>query len=80
MSQFKDVLVFLVGLLSFIYLLNPTCGVFELIPDNLPLVGNLDEAGATMLLLYAFRYFGYDIINVLNNLNTRNDFRRRSNR
>lgn len=41
---------------SGIYLLNPTAGVFELLPDNLPVVGNLDEAGATVLLLWALGY------------------------
>ena len=32
--------------LGVLYLLTPTWGVFELIPDNLPIFGNLDEAGA----------------------------------
>jgi uncharacterized membrane protein YkvA (DUF1232 family) len=35
-----------------IYLLNPGAGIIELIPDAIPLVGNLDEAGATALLLW----------------------------
>jgi uncharacterized membrane protein YkvA (DUF1232 family) len=35
-----------------IYLLNPTAGVLELIPDVAPVIGNLDEAGATALLLW----------------------------
>ena len=34
-----------------LYLLNPDFGIYELIPDNLPIVGNLDEAGATLLLV-----------------------------
>jgi uncharacterized membrane protein YkvA (DUF1232 family) len=34
-----------------VYLLNPGAGVFELIPDNFPIIGNLDEAGATVLLV-----------------------------
>ena len=41
--------------LSVLYIANPTVGVFELIPDNLPGVGNLDEAGATALLLWSLR-------------------------
>jgi uncharacterized membrane protein YkvA (DUF1232 family) len=53
--------VLLVGLLALIYLLNPTAGVFELIPDNIPLVGNLDEAAAMTLLLMCLRHFGYDL-------------------
>ncbi len=40
-------------ILGIIYLLNPTAGFLELIPDNLPLIGNLDEAGATALLLWS---------------------------
>ncbi len=38
-----------------LYLANPTGGVFELIPDNLPVVGNLDEAAVTGLLIALFR-------------------------
>lgn len=57
----KKIGVFLVGLLALIYLLNPTAGIFELIPDNLPIIGNLDEAGAVALLLMCLRYFGYDL-------------------
>lgn len=57
----KKFSVVLAGLLAFLYLLNPTAGVFELIPDNIPLVGNLDEATATMVLLAALRYFGIDL-------------------
>jgi uncharacterized membrane protein YkvA (DUF1232 family) len=38
-------------LLGGAYLLNPGMGVLEFIPDALPMVGNLDEAGATALLI-----------------------------
>ena len=41
-----------------IYLINPTLGVIELLPDNLPIIGNLDEAGATAGLLYALSGLG----------------------
>lgn len=64
MKPFKSLLVFVVGLLASFYLVNPGAGVFELIPDNLPLVGNLDEAGATALLLACLRYFGVDPISL----------------
>ena len=40
-------------LFSVVYIINPTFGVFEFIPDNWPLIGNLDEAGATALLIWA---------------------------
>lgn len=53
--------VIIMMLLSVLYLINPTMGVFEFIPDNLPFVGNLDEVGATALLIMCFRYFGCDI-------------------
>jgi hypothetical protein len=39
-----------------IYLLNPTAGVLELIPDVAPGIGNLDEAGAAALLIFGLRY------------------------
>ena len=35
------------GVGGLLYLLNPGAGIFELLPDNLPLIGNLDEAAAT---------------------------------
>lgn len=34
-----------------LYLLNPTAGILEILPDNLPILGNLDEAGATVLVV-----------------------------
>jgi uncharacterized membrane protein YkvA (DUF1232 family) len=36
----------------------------ELIPDVIPIVGNLDEASAMALLVAAFGYFGFDISNL----------------
>jgi len=49
----KKVGAALVGLFSIVYLLNPTAGFLELLPDNLPLVGNLDEGAAGALLIWA---------------------------
>lgn len=60
----KKILVILAGVLALIYILNPGAGLFELIPDNLPLVGNLDEAAAVALLLMCLRYFGIDLTNL----------------
>jgi len=60
----KKYLVATIGFLAFIYLLNPTAGFFEFIPDNVPFLGNLDEAGASFLLLSALAYFGYDLRDV----------------
>lgn len=62
----KKIGVFLLGLFALIYLLNPTAGLFELIPDNIPLIGNLDEAAAVTLLLMCLRYFGYELPDIFN--------------
>jgi len=60
----KKALVGVVGVLSALYLINPGFGVFEFIPDNIPLFGNLDEGGASFLLLSALAYFGVDLRDV----------------
>ncbi len=57
----KKFAVIAMGLLALLYLLNPGAGIFELIPDNIPYIGNLDEAGAVALLLACLRYFGIDL-------------------
>lgn len=57
----KKITVVCIGLLATLYILNPTAGVFEIIPDNLPLVGNLDEAAAVALILMCLKYFGIDL-------------------
>lgn len=43
-------------LVTTLYLLNVGFGWLEFVPDNVPLVGNLDEAGATALWIGALRY------------------------
>ncbi len=43
-------LVYLLSLIGIVYLLNPTAGILELIPDNLPIVGNLDEGAAALFV------------------------------
>ena len=60
----KKFLVAGIGILAGLYLLNPGFGVFELIPDNVPFIGNLDEVTATFLVLSALAHFGYDIRDV----------------
>ena len=57
----KNLLVGAVGILGLIYLINPTAGFFELIPDNIPIIGNLDEAAAAALVLASLRHFGIDL-------------------
>ncbi len=60
----KNIVVFCVGLVAALYILNPAAGLFEIIPDNIPLVGNLDEAAAVALLLMCLRYFGIDLTDI----------------
>lgn len=43
---------YFIALLGLVYVINPTAGLLEFIPDNLPFVGNLDEGGAFLLLWY----------------------------
>ncbi len=61
----KDIFVAIAGLLGLVYLINPGAGVFELIPDNFPIIGNLDEAAACAIILAAFRYYGIDLTSFL---------------
>lgn len=61
----KKLFIHLIGLTSLLYLLNIGVGVIELIPDNFPLVGNLDEATATLLLINYLRYLGIDLFDIL---------------
>jgi uncharacterized membrane protein YkvA (DUF1232 family) len=45
------------GLLGVVYLLNPGAGMIEFLPDNLPFVGNLDEAAAVGLVITCVQGF-----------------------
>ena len=60
-TPLKSLGIALLGVLMLLYIVNLTFGVFELLPDNLPVVGNLDEATATALLLGCLSYFGIDL-------------------
>jgi hypothetical protein len=61
MKRLRDLLVLCSGIVSALYLLNVTAGFIEFIPDNFPVIGNLDEAAATALLINCLAYFGVDI-------------------
>lgn len=54
---FRRVLAVVSIAFGLLYLLNPGAGVIEALPDNLPLVGNLDEAAAMALLLWGGSQF-----------------------
>ncbi len=51
----KKVGAFLGVAVSIVYILNPTVGIVEFIPDNMPFFGNLDEAGATAILIWSLK-------------------------
>ena len=53
----KKIWIGLSGVIALIYLINPTAGVLELIPDNIPVVGNLDEGMACFILYSCVEYF-----------------------
>jgi uncharacterized membrane protein YkvA (DUF1232 family) len=50
-----------------LYLLNPTGGFIELIPDVIPIVGNIDEAAATGILIWGINTLRPGTFNFLNN-------------
>ncbi|GAB4458037.1 MAG: hypothetical protein Kow00120_26750 [Anaerolineae bacterium] len=62
----QHILVLLVGAIAAIYLLNPL-GPIDLMPDVIPIVGNLDEATATALLLNVLRFYGIDLLRLFGN-------------
>lgn len=65
MKLLKNVLIAGLGAVTIVYLINPTLGVFELLPDNLPVVGNIDEGLATTILLAVLRHYGLDVTRLL---------------
>ena len=58
----NDIFVLLIGVVAFIYLLNPTAGLIEFIPDAVPFIGNLDEAVATTVFLRSLGHFNIDLL------------------
>ncbi len=53
----KNFFIGLTGVVAVIYLINPGAGVFELIPDNIPVIGNLDEGAACYVLYSCIEHF-----------------------
>lgn len=57
-SALQKTLVGAVMVVAGLYLLNPTAGILELIPDVIPVVGNLDEATAVALIISGLNFYG----------------------
>ena len=55
------ILASLILVLGLVYIGNPTGGVMELLLDNLPVIGNLDEGLAAYVIMMALRYLGVRI-------------------
>lgn len=51
-------------ILSVLYLINPSGGFIEFIPDNIPGIGNLDEAAITGILIACLRNLGLDVLSI----------------
>jgi hypothetical protein len=62
----KNIFVAVLGIISLLYILNPGMGFIEFFQDYIPFAGNLDEGGATILLLMCLRYFGLDLTRFFN--------------
>ncbi len=60
-SLFARITAGIVAFLSALYLVNPTFGLFELLPDNLPVIGNIDEAFFTLALVAALGVLGIEL-------------------
>ena len=45
--------------LSVLYLANLGAGVIDIIPDNIPIAGNIDEFVASLVLIRSLAYLGW---------------------
>lgn len=57
-SMLQKIAVGAIMAVAGLYLLNPGAGVIDLIPDVIPVLGNLDEASAVAILISGLNYFG----------------------
>ena len=67
MKKFTAVLL---AFLSAFYLVNPTAGVFELLPDAIPFVGNVDESLAAYVLYSCIEFLRGRPIGMFRNWST----------
>jgi uncharacterized membrane protein YkvA (DUF1232 family) len=69
----KKALALVASGLAVVYILNPGFGAFEFIPDALPIVGNLDEATATAILIWGAKtLFGKKEVEELSEISKKN--------
>jgi uncharacterized membrane protein YkvA (DUF1232 family) len=61
-SWLGQTLAALGAILSLIYLANFDAGIWELIPDIIPGIGNIDEVLFTLLLVFCLRKLGIDLM------------------
>lgn len=66
MKILKDISVIGVALIAILYIINPGAGIIEIIPDNFPIIGNLDEAAAVFIIISALKYFGFELPDIFN--------------
>lgn len=50
-------MVWALSAVGLFYILNPGAGILEFIPDNIPLIGNLDEGAAYLMVYYGIMEF-----------------------
>lgn len=65
---YKKAIALIGTIFGIVYLLNPTMGLFEILPDNLPIIGNLDEGAAVYLIFAGLRYLGLDLLKYFDRL------------
>lgn len=56
MKQKHTIIDYTLMAITGLYLLNITFGMIELIPDNIPVIGNIDEVIATLIFLKSYNY------------------------
>lgn len=52
----KKIGVIFLAILCLVVLLNPGAGTLDIIPDWFPIIGNLDEGAAGILLVWCLQY------------------------
>ena len=54
--DYKKTGAYVLVILCVLYVLNPTAGLFEILPDNIPILGNVDEGLAVYFMLCGINY------------------------